>query len=169
MIIYLKKIKTDENPHAEAHRLLSSVYKKNYVLEYNNRSKPYIKNDSSFFFNISHSHEWVCLAVSSKEIGVDIEKHDPAKTRLAKRFFSKKEQEFCKTVKDFFDIWTQKEAFIKAIGVGLSYGINTFCCFEKQKGYTIKNLEAPNGYSLSVCEKSDNIDEIEIIYIKAGL
>ncbi|MBE6686434.1 MAG: 4'-phosphopantetheinyl transferase superfamily protein [Ruminococcaceae bacterium] len=165
MKIYLKRIEEGQNLHAEAHRLLSWVYQKPFTLEYNNRSKPYIKGDSSFFFNISHSDEWVCLGVSDKEIGVDIEKHNPSKTRLAKRFFSQKEQQHCKTVKDFFDIWTQKEAFIKAVGIGLSYGINTFCCFEKQDGYCIRNIEAPEGYSLSVCEKTEEISEIEIIYI----
>lgn len=164
MKIYLKKINQGENLHAEAHRLLSSVYGKNYTLVYNDKSKPYIKDDESFYFNISHSGEWVSLAVSDREIGVDIEKHNPARTRLAKRFFSEKEQNACNSVKDFFDIWTQKEAFIKAVGVGLSYGINTFCCFEKQDGYSIKNLDAPEGYSLSVCEKAEEISEIEIIY-----
>lgn len=165
MKIYLKKINEGENLHAEAHRLLSSVYSKSYTLCYNERSKPYIKDDPDFFFNISHSGEWVCLAVSSREVGVDIEKHDEKRTRLAKRFFSEKEQQVCRSVKDFFDIWTQKEAFIKAIGVGLSYGINTFCCFEKQEGYSIKKLDAPKGYSLSVCEKSEEIGNTEIIYL----
>ncbi|MBE6574636.1 MAG: 4'-phosphopantetheinyl transferase superfamily protein [Ruminococcaceae bacterium] len=165
MKIYLKKIKQGENLHAEAHRLLAQVYGKSYTLEYNNKSKPFIKGDADFHFNISHSGEWVCLGVSKNEIGVDIEKHNETRTRLAKRFFSAKEQTKCKTVKDFFDIWTKKEAFIKAVGIGLSYGINTFCCFEKQNGYTIKTLAAPNNYSLSVCEKSDYIEKIDIIYV----
>lgn len=164
MNIYLRKISNKQNPHTEALKLLSEVYNKPYTLSYGEKSKPYIKNDNSFYFNISHSGEYVCLGVSDTEIGVDIEKHNKARTRLAKRFFSKREQSYCEdNTSRFFDIWTQKEAFIKAVGIGLSYGLNTFCIFDVQKGYEIRNIAAPEGYSLSVC-KAGKINDITTIY-----
>ena len=86
-------------------------------------------------FNISHSHGWA-LFFFSKEgpLGVDLEKIQTQKSGedLAKRFFSEEELKFLKSFdkeerpQAFFRLWTLKEAFIKAVGNGLSYPLNSF-------------------------------------------
>lgn len=86
-------------------------------------------------FNLSHSGETALLGIRlEKIIGVDIEYHS---TRdyldLAEHVFSIKECQELMAIKDaeaqinsFFHIWAQKEAFIKAIGQGLSYPLKDF-------------------------------------------
>ncbi len=86
-------------------------------------------------FNLSHSGETALLGLRLNTIiGVDIEYH---RTRdymeLAEHVFSDTECMALKSITDtkeqmnaFFHIWAQKEAFIKAIGQGLSYPLKDF-------------------------------------------
>ena len=86
-------------------------------------------------FNMSHSHGVALLAVSEdKQLGVDVEhiRSDFATEDIARRFFSRAEVEvFDKLAEDervnaFFRCWTRKEAYIKAIGLGLSQPLDGF-------------------------------------------
>lgn len=83
--------------------------------------------DQSPHFNLTHSGGFVALAISDGEIGIDIENLRPVTTaeRLAKRFFSPEERkhvfELDGEARDhaFLRIWTQKEAYLKATGLGV--------------------------------------------------
>jgi 4'-phosphopantetheinyl transferase len=95
--------------------------------------KPHVSNKEKIHFSISHSHEWVVCAVSNTPVGIDVEKihkHDPG---IAKRFFHEKECEYIESLPDsskdnaFFELWTLKESYIKAIGKGLSQPLKSFC------------------------------------------
>lgn len=90
--------------------------------------------ESEMQFNVSHSRDQLCYVITrGQAIGVDIE---IAKTRnfcgLINRFFSDDEINAFNQLPStqhqqaFFHIWTQKEAFIKAVGQGLSLGLNNF-------------------------------------------
>lgn len=94
--------------------------------------KPSIHN-SDLQFNVSDSGCYVLLGVTRNHpIGVDIERIDRNIDYLAlsKRFFTTREYEAIVNSADqkttFFRCWTQKEAFIKAVGLGLSYGLSNF-------------------------------------------
>lgn len=45
-------------------------------------------------FNISHSGDWVAVGISSKPIGVDIQKVDKIDLSIARSCFSKNENEY---------------------------------------------------------------------------
>lgn len=86
-------------------------------------------------FNLSHSHEMAVYAFArNREIGVDIEHIRPVPDRdqIVKRFFAPAEQtsffELPETLRTaaFFQCWTCKEAFIKALGDGLYYPLDQF-------------------------------------------
>jgi 4'-phosphopantetheinyl transferase len=90
---------------------------------------------SNVKFNISHSGGITLLAFTrGREIGVDVEqvRSDFDVQAIARRFFSPKEQRQLadlpaeKSVDAFFRCWTRKEAYIKAIGDGLSLPLNQF-------------------------------------------
>ena len=86
-------------------------------------------------FNASHSHELAVYAlVQDREIGVDVEyvKEDFATEDIARNFFSTYEVTELTGLPEperaaaFFRCWTRKEAYIKAIGSGLSHPLDDF-------------------------------------------
>lgn len=137
---YFNKHKASYILRKSALRLILSQYcmiSPNAInFKYNYYQKPYLKiNPFNLQFNMSHSHEMAILAITKKHpIGVDLECIKPMEnvTDIAHQFFSP--QEYSKftlvptnqKIKTFYTIWTRKEAFIKAIGKGLSYPLNTF-------------------------------------------
>lgn len=124
--------------------------------------KPYFKN-SSIFFNLSHSGDYVAVAVSDREIGIDIEKIRTVNRSTAKKFFTKSEAASVKSDDDFIKLWVKKESFIKATGQGLACPLNSFevinsdngsfVLFESKK-YSFKESSI-NDYRLAVCTEVD--------------
>lgn len=91
--------------------------------------------NSSLRFNMSHSRAVGLVAVTeARELGVDVEyiRADFASEEIARRFFSPHEVEAFNAlaqehqVAAFFRCWTRKEAYIKAIGRGLSQPLDGF-------------------------------------------
>jgi 4'-phosphopantetheinyl transferase len=86
-------------------------------------------------FNVSHSHGLALIAVAAgREVGVDVEwmRADLVSEEMIAQSFSKAEAEAIRAlapewkVQAFFNCWTRKEAFIKAVGEGLSYPLDQF-------------------------------------------
>jgi 4'-phosphopantetheinyl transferase len=84
-------------------------------------------------FNLSHSRELALVAVTRLgEIGVDVEcvREMASREQLAERFFHPNEVAALHTLPQadrasgFFNAWTRKEAFLKATGKGISFGID---------------------------------------------
>ena len=105
---------------------------------FNDNGKPYFKN-SSFYFNISHSGNYIVLAISDKEIGVDIEKIK-MNEKVAKKICTESELKQIKTKDDFTKIWVMKESYVKYLGIGLSYGLKNVDT-TKIKNFDIKKIE----------------------------
>ena len=87
------------------------------------------------FFNLSNTHGLVACAVARTEsIGVDVENHTRTTepTQIADRFFSKPEVKALMALPEeeqrerFFSLWTLKEAYIKARGMGLAIPLGQF-------------------------------------------
>jgi 4'-phosphopantetheinyl transferase len=88
---------------------------------------------SDLHFNVSHCEDVAVYAFSSgREIGIDVEavRAIPDADEIAKRFFSRRENEAYLALDPldkplgFFNCWTRKEAFIKALGDGLRYPLD---------------------------------------------
>ncbi len=86
-------------------------------------------------FNMSHSGNVVLLAFSSTcELGVDVELIRPLEDMagIADRFFSREESEELFSLapeereRAFYLCWTRKEAYVKAVGEGLSIPLDSF-------------------------------------------
>ena len=103
-------------------------------LSFNSHGKPAIER-SNVYFNISHTAGYVLLGVAlDHELGVDIEspRANLEHENLAQRFFTPGEHAalVATAVEDrvnaFFRCWTRKEAVLKALGRGISAGLDTF-------------------------------------------
>lgn len=86
-------------------------------------------------FNVSHSDGLAMMAFCREtEVGIDVEKRKPMADgeKIAERFFSDAEVAVFKSLppeqrtEAFFNCWTRKEAYIKAIGEGLSCPLKSF-------------------------------------------
>jgi 4'-phosphopantetheinyl transferase len=86
-------------------------------------------------FNLAHSGGWGIYAVTKdRPVGVDVEliQHDFPGDSVAEHFFSPREVDSLRALpKDmqtaaFFRCWARKEAFIKALGLGLSCPLGDF-------------------------------------------
>ena len=133
---------------------------KNHELSFakNEYGKPYLTGISQFHFNISHTRNAIAVAVANERIGIDIECIKTTDFNIARRFFTKKERLFIQgeadkeneTNKRFYEIWTQKEAYIKFMGKGLSISLGSFDVTKSSINEIVFCVET-NGYIISVC------------------
>jgi 4'-phosphopantetheinyl transferase len=97
-------------------------------------------------FNLSHSHGVItCAAALERQVGVDVE--DAGRRLecldLAERYFAAAEFAHLRRLNGderqaaFFAIWTLKEAFVKAIGQGLSFPLDSFA-FELDRDRVVR-------------------------------
>lgn len=96
---------------------------------YGSAGKPEVEGLS---FNASHAGDLALVALGSGRIGVDVEsmRADVEMRVLARRFFTRAENEALDRLSGdallhgFYGCWTCKEAFVKALGEGLSFELD---------------------------------------------
>ncbi len=106
--------------------------------DYNPYGKPSLiaaQGGDTLRFNLSHSRGIALIALTqNRDIGVDIEGINPniSYLEIAESFFSSLENTMLRSLPEhlqltaFFTCWTRKEAYIKAVGKGLSIPLNQF-------------------------------------------
>ena len=92
--------------------------------------KPALQGRPDLAFNLSHCKGSVALAIGrAEEVGVDIEGLTPTRpdfVAIAERYFNPAEVRQLKALPDtaqftrFMELWTLKESYVKALGLGLS-------------------------------------------------
>lgn len=110
------------------------------IIDVSKNGKPFLAN-SDLYFNVSHSKDTALVVISDVEIGCDIEKIDIGMDclRIAKRFYAEDEYEYLLNIDDskkramaFYKLWTMKEAFVKAIGIGLTMELNAVSFIDRE-------------------------------------
>ena len=105
------------------------------AFRFGSQGKPALDADSDLEFNLSHSGGLCVLAFARKmRIGIDIEAkaRDVAFLDLAERFFAPAERKAIAVMQPdqirdaFYAVWTRKEAYIKALGEGVTHGLDNF-------------------------------------------
>ncbi|HCH28862.1 MAG TPA: hypothetical protein DEW35_05080 [Ruminococcaceae bacterium] len=94
-------------------------------LSYGEYGKPY-SDKAGVSFSISHSGDYVALAVSDTDIGVDIQKNNREPKDNAYRILTEDEIGYLngRPQKEFFKIWSLKESLSKAVGKGIHIGFS---------------------------------------------
>jgi len=106
------------------------------AFSYGVHGKPFLKGLAALYFNTSHSGEYAAFGMTrAGDIGVDIEQirdDMPRRQEIAHRYFASREHQALSALPEaertraFFELWTRKEAFIKARGDGLFSGLDEF-------------------------------------------
>lgn len=178
--------------HAALRQILSAITSQPpaaIVFEQTERGKPSLAGaHPAVQFNLAHSGKLAAVAVAaagagSHEIGVDIEQIRPLDDllSLAEKNFSKTELAALLALppearpQAFFECWTRKEAFIKALGDGLYYPLDTFdvslgepARIERIQGqpasdWTLHAFTPAPGYTGAVAVHATAISEISIL------
>ncbi len=144
------------------------------VYAYDNLGKPRFAAEhwnQEIRFNFSNSHDGGLLAVTrASEIGVDIERLRPLSDMmgLARRYFAESESRQLLALPPpertaaFFRFWTRKEAYLKAVGKGLTFPLRSvevtmaddqqcrICHIDHDvkaaKQWSLRHLEPGDGY-----------------------
>lgn len=194
-IIRAKKYKYDRDRHTYifsrslVRTLLFTtlnVHPKNISISFNDFGKPFLSKHSYIHFNISHSKNIILIGLGCAPLGVDVEYHNSSIDflELAKSVFSNHEIDQLKEWKGknlengFYNIWTKKESYIKAIGKGLSAPLADFSTRAFDIGYNnllnvdwdsgeidkwqIFNIDCDEKYSAAVCCEQ-HIERVKLI------
>lgn len=126
-----------------------------WAFEVNGHGKPFVapgQNPHGLLFNLSHSADaaLVAVALGVIELGVDIEFHRPGRRleQLARRNFAAAEVQALEAGAQsqragmFYDLWSLKESFVKARGLGLSVPLGSFAFSVDRGGRLGFELEA---------------------------
>lgn len=134
--------------------------------------KPYLQNSKLGYFNISHSGDWVVCAFDSSPIGIDIERKEVIDLEVMYRFYSSSEvfqinsRSLEEQISWFYKIWTLKESYLKALGIGLRVPLNSIEFFinnEKDIQYFSKIdrekwhfrlYEIDPAYEMAICQQT---------------
>jgi len=113
-----------------------------WTFQTNSWGKPSIVGKSQLAFSLSHTRGFVACAIClSAEIGIDVEeiRHNLSYLDLAEEYFAKSEVDSLRSCSRdkgsilFTELWTLKEAYLKAKGVGISGGLDSII-FECTQG-----------------------------------
>lgn len=85
---------------------------------FTNTGKPFFQNGP--YINVSHSGRYIVMALSDKEIGIDIEENIEKDMSSLIRIFNDAEAKMIKEHADFYYLWCAKESLIKCIGSSIS-------------------------------------------------
>lgn len=137
--------------------------------------KPYYNN---LFFNISYSHDKIALIFSDCErVGIDIEAipnfniFDDLKS-----VFTSEEKKYLKQLKlkecssESIRLWTEKEAYLKFLGKGITNGLTNFFVPIKQKrkylkdGYLTFEMLKYHNYWCTFCYSDGNKKDLKNVH-----
>jgi 4'-phosphopantetheinyl transferase len=135
----------DRDCYVAAHGLLRSALSdffprppRDWTFALNGHGKPRVDAGDAAMrlsFNLSHTHGFVAVAVAlDLDVGVDVERIAPARAdeEVARQLFAPAEfaafmaEPEARRAEAFFDLWTLKEAYIKAVGLGVALPLEDF-------------------------------------------
>jgi 4'-phosphopantetheinyl transferase len=136
-------------------------------VRYPDKGKPYWKNDHNCFdFNISHSGSFILIIASTTlKVGVDVEAIRQLKYLNFKMVMSAGELlTIQQTPLYFFDLWSKKEAVVKAADtVGLArmrdVSLNEDSAVLDEKLWFLKSIELDDQYAINMAT-SKAVDEL---------
>ncbi|PZD94790.1 4-phosphopantetheinyl transferase [Paenibacillus sambharensis] len=146
----------------------------------NSYGKPGLSGRPDCQYNVSHSGQWVAAVFDFAPVGIDVEQIHTVDLAIADRFFSRSEAEFLRAqphsqqLDCFFELWTLKESYIKAVGAGMSIPLDSFSFTLHRNGeielhaetgpaarenWRFGQYNVDPGYKLAVCSLGQDLPE----------
>lgn len=146
--------------------------------DYGEHGKPTLAWLEAPIFNLSHSHQLGLLGVILHDpelrLGIDVEHARPGRAfeAIAEHFFADDEAAWLESLgpercaSGFYRMWTHKEAYLKALGTGLSFSSRGFSLAVDAEPATLRSTSWPGdrprhwrfaalpclpGYAAAVC------------------
>jgi len=179
--------RSDKNLSLASEYLLSYAAKtyglEKFTLCYDINGKPYFA-DSKLQFSLSHSCERVMCAIGIDEVGCDVERVRKINQDVTQRYFCKEEYEqflapegSSERQELFFRLWTLKESFLKAVGLGMRLPLDSFCINVSGKVPTVrqsvnenlyyfKEYTPDDGYKYAVCSTASQFENLQFVEIQ---
>lgn len=167
------KQKRDKENCVVSYLLLKKALKdfgiEKFIIEIGENGKPFLKDNDTVFFNISHTASGVAVIADKKPVGVDIQDILDVKEKVIERCFSDEEKEIIfssdRPEKEFTRLWTLKESAVKCNGETVA-SLKNYCFSDEKNtflkhGKTFTTFERKNLF-ISVCGTGDFSEIIEI-------
>lgn len=138
-----------------------------YEIRESESGKPeiYVKG-AVIHVSISHSADYAAVVVADSPVGIDIEQKYDNEFRVTKRMFAEpdKERIFSSAEPDteFQKVWTEKEAYLKCTGEGISIPMKSFYT-DTETGEVLRIKKNENG---GKADESSNSEPAE--YLPTG-
>ena len=116
--------------------------------------KPFLESMGDLHFNISHSGSWVCCVAANVPVGIDVEKIRPVSRGVWNLCLTGEERQILERksvdsgkgsddlppeqAKQFIQIWTIKESYLKMTGEGLLRPMDSFSVRRMDKYWTVE-------------------------------
>ncbi len=109
-------------------------------------------------FSLSHAGNRVLCAICDQPVGCDVERTDRGDERIPGRFFHEEERRALEEIPErkewercFAHIWTRKESYLKATGMGLHQPMKSFSSLSPGDGVWYDEKDLADGYAFSCC------------------
>ena len=135
----------------------NSLYKKELRLsniDRNKYGKPFLKNDETPSFNISHSGEYIACVFDKNEIGIDIQKIRQIPKNIVRKYLKENDGDTIKLIEE----WTKYESYGKKMGAGIPFDE------DYTNGHFLTTFEIEN-YVITVCTDNKNEKSLELIFL----
>lgn len=120
---------------------------------------PSLQGFPKFQYNVSHTKNAIVVGFSNYPLGVDIEKILKSEQLVAERSFCPNEIRYMQSHPDkqdnlFYKIWTQKEAYLKYIGKGITVPMKSIDVTSNELIKLLKTVEIED-YILTLCTREN--------------
>jgi 4'-phosphopantetheinyl transferase len=134
----------------------------------NSSGKPVLRGTQSLHFSVSHSRDLALLAIAQSQVGIDVEYIQTIvlRQKVIEQYLARPEQTRLQALPvearaaALYRCWTQKEAVLKALGVGLLFPprrVNVLADSRRShvvsalgRNWLVREVAAPVGYAAAV-------------------
>ena len=111
----------------------------NFEIAIGDNGKPFLKDSTDIFFNLSHTDSGVAVVADKNPVGIDVQDILPLRSGVIDRCFSEKERNIISDSsspdEEFTRLWTLKESAVKCNAETVAF-LKNYCFEEKELSFS---------------------------------